>query len=67
MWSDLDSVDKALVVIGLSWSFFTAILPGKSERSDDTLFMKGITAVARVMGILLTAVMIMAVRHRFWK
>jgi hypothetical protein len=67
MWSDLDLVDKALVVIGLSWSFFTAILPSKSERPDDTLFMKGISAFARATGILLAVATIIAVRHRIWK
>ena len=67
MWSGLDTVDKALVVIGLVWSFFAAILPSKSERPDDTLFMKGALAFARTTGILLAVVTIIAVRHWLWK
>lgn len=67
MWSDLDTVDKALVVIGLVWSFFAAILPSKSERPDDTVFMIGALAFARTIGILLGVATIIAIRHWLWR
>jgi hypothetical protein len=66
-WSELDIIERFLLIVGLVWSFIAAMLPSKYDRPEDGFLMKGALAFARTIGILVAVLTIIAIRRLIWK